>query len=561
MGIVNVIAAFALTAACALPAWAATSTITSGVKLIDTVDVRTCGAVPDGKKVVNIVTTSGSATATSASGPFTSADAGKAIKIYKSSNGTYPFRGTISTYNSATSITLSSTASVTCASGDCYAMWGTNNASAINTCLDNAAALVNTTVNDPNMPKGGGRIRVTFPIDSRGDAYLFSSTLTPDCCNLEIDADAALYSNTGSGASDRAWAIDAASSTHIRKAVIVTGGGMGVDIGDNASTNSSSFINDLQVWNVGENYDAGASPNSQIALRLTGYDFSINRFWSKGGNIGVHFNQASDVFANHMEVIGASTGVQFTSVENCTIPNMVCDTGSFVCLAIDGSRNCDINARAMSVTSTTLTTGVQMGAYDSSNLNRGIRLYYSAQRTGGVGASVANTEDSTLMFNFTNSALFSASGGSMTSGITYGTGNAGSLNITMNRDGAIGTIFTGTRAGRLIDISDSGMTLYGNGINYSGTAPTVTSGSSNCGTSPSVAGNDNAGIITVGSSTNGGKCPLNFATTWTNTPVCVGQNGTTGNLLRPASASTSSVQFTGTLVAGDKLYYHCFGYK
>ncbi|MFL5266813.1 MAG: glycosyl hydrolase family 28-related protein [Stellaceae bacterium] len=93
-----------------------------------------------------------------------------------------------------------------------------------------------------------------------------------------------------------------------------------------------------------------------------------------------------------------------------------------------------------------------------------------------------------------------------------------------------------------------------------GTTPTIGSGASDCGTSPSIGGNDSAGRVTVGAS-NGGQCTITFAKPWPNPPVCSAFDETNGNLVRPTAASTSSVALSGMLMAGDTLVYHCVGYQ
>ena len=93
-----------------------------------------------------------------------------------------------------------------------------------------------------------------------------------------------------------------------------------------------------------------------------------------------------------------------------------------------------------------------------------------------------------------------------------------------------------------------------------GATPTVGSGSSDCGTSPSIGGNDSAGRITVGAA-NGGRCTITFVSPWPNPPVCSAFDETTGNLVRPTAASTGSVALTGTLTAGDSVVYNCVGYQ
>lgn len=424
----------------------------------EAVDVRDFGAIPDAKGIYDIVCTSGSPTATSATANFTAADVGKQIKIYDIANAAYVFRGTISARNSATSITLSGNATASCSSGNGYGYYGTNNATAINNALTAAAAMVQSTINGPNFPHGTGQIRVTFPIDYRGSGYLFNSTLTPGR-NVVIDADAMLFNNCGNGAADRAWALTG-TGWHIKKLVIAHNGGMGIDMGTLAE-NSSTVIEDLQQWTVGVNYDGGATPNAHVALRMTGYDFTIVKNWSKGGNIAFHMDQVSDVFcAMPMELIGASVSVQATSVENATV-NWVTDTGSFLAAAIDGSRNSRYYGRAFSVVATALTYGIQIGEYDAGNKCRGLLVDYIGQRTGGVGSKISNCEDSILRQILTNAALFSASGQNITGGITYGSGNNECLIVEQTRDGAISTVSSGTVAGILKDQSDGAETLYG----------------------------------------------------------------------------------------------------
>jgi len=99
-----------------------------------------------------------------------------------------------------------------------------------------------------------------------------------------------------------------------------------------------------------------------------------------------------------------------------------------------------------------------------------------------------------------------------------------------------------------------------NGINGGGTAPTVGSGATDCGTSPAIAGNDNVMKITVGSSTNGGKCTVTFASAWVTAPVCTVQNQTAA-INMSAPVTTTTVTPTGSITAGDVINVHCFGYQ
>jgi hypothetical protein len=91
----------------------------------------------------------------------------------------------------------------------------------------------------------------------------------------------------------------------------------------------------------------------------------------------------------------------------------------------------------------------------------------------------------------------------------------------------------------------------------------VATGSSDCGTSPAIAGNDNVGRVTVGSSTNGGKCTITFATAWPHIPICSSYNETSPtarSVTYAATTTTLTITSTSTLTAADSLVYRCAGY-
>jgi hypothetical protein len=97
-----------------------------------------------------------------------------------------------------------------------------------------------------------------------------------------------------------------------------------------------------------------------------------------------------------------------------------------------------------------------------------------------------------------------------------------------------------------------------------GAVPTVTAGSGACGTSPTIVGNNNVFRITVGSSTNGGNCPVVFSSAFAHAPVCVPVNETSGARgAYPASPTTSGVTITAdsTFTAGDSIGVTCAGYN
>jgi hypothetical protein len=107
--------------------------------------------------------------------------------------------------------------------------------------------------------------------------------------------------------------------------------------------------------------------------------------------------------------------------------------------------------------------------------------------------------------------------------------------------------------------SASALGMLGHQIT-TGATPAVGSGASDCGTSPSIGGNDSAGRVTVGSA-NGGMCTITFVSPWPNPPVCSVFDETSGTLVRPTAASTASMVLTGAFSAGDVLAYSCVGFQ
>ncbi len=100
----------------------------------------------------------------------------------------------------------------------------------------------------------------------------------------------------------------------------------------------------------------------------------------------------------------------------------------------------------------------------------------------------------------------------------------------------------------------------GGHVEYTGTAPALTS----CGTSPSIAGTDTTGKITIG--TGGGitGCTATFATAFANTPACIVQ-GVGTNLTDILTQSVSTTQFqlvraaSAVITDGTVVAYHCLG--
>lgn len=195
------------------------------------------------------------------------------------------------------------------------------------------------------------------------------------------------------------------------------------------------------------------------------------------------------------------------------------------------------------------------------NLNSGFNVvaFGASSPAAGVNSFAVSTSS-------TNMPYVGISG---TSTASSGTVSALSVTPTWNQSGtAAGNALLinptktaeGTGEHDLIRAQLGGVDVYVLGENghteFKGTAPTVSA----CGTSPTIAGNDSAGRVTVGTSP-ATSCTITFAAAWTNAPICSVYDETTAVLVRPASTTTSVVSFAGSIAANDNLAYRCVGYR
>lgn len=80
-----------------------------------------------------------------------------------------------------------------------------------------------------------------------------------------------------------------------------------------------------------------------------------------------------------------------------------------------------------------------------------------------------------------------------------------------------------------------------------------------CGTTPSVAGKDSGGTVTVGTSIGAGTCTLNFSQTHGSAPSCTATAGSVGIDGLSAVTSTTTIVFSraGNLSDSILIHYHC----
>lgn len=132
----------------------------------------------------------------------------------------------------------------------------------------------------------------------------------------------------------------------------------------------------------------------------------------------------------------------------------------------------------------------------------------------------------------------------------------GTPDLGMGRNAAgVAEINTGT-AGRFQDIKLRH--LVGGAVATYAPAPTIASG---FGTSPSIAGSDIAGRITVGTGGSDTNGVITFGTSWATAPACIAVNETQNLAVRAtATATTLTLTSPSAFTAADKLVWNCIGY-
>jgi len=164
----------------------------------------------------------------------------------------------------------------------------------------------------------------------------------------------------------------------------------------------------------------------------------------------------------------------------------------------------------------------------------------------GPAVSVDPSDDGYLLYSGSNwffwrSGIF---------GPTTGASNAADLGIASTNLWRTGYFGTSVVSPLFVGI-----------VQTSGTTPAVANTTANsCGTTAAtIAGNDAAGVVTVGA-TAGTICRITFVTAATTRRVCSVSNESTANLARTTYVDTTHSDLKGTFVAGDVLAYQCSTY-
>ena len=152
------------------------------------------------------------------------------------------------------------------------------------------------------------------------------------------------------------------------------------------------------------------------------------------------------------------------------------------------------------------------------------------------------------------SSTFAQSGGLVSLASTTFKGNA--TGTSLNLSGALGVSSTLTQSGGLVSLAS---TTVSGLLSVSGHIGSVTSSVSVAGGVGTVLGSDNAGLITVSTSTT--SYTLVFASPWSSVPVCTANvaSGTALSLSLPSRTTSTVITAGSAIPTSTTIGYICMG--
>jgi hypothetical protein len=396
-------------------------------------DVRDYGAVGDGKRCTTVVSNSGSKSVSCTTAAWTQADVGKKILIFnEASAGTIT---TIATVTDATHIVLAANAGITTTTGSL--IYGTDDASAIQSCLNAAAAYVSQgDLTDPNIEGISSHVQVVIPNSRVQGIYLFASQLTiPTGVYLEGTGTLANF------ISDRtANAIIVQPFTTIHRMDLENlHGGNGVVCGT-ASQQAHVYIDTLKIYHTGTSY---------TALVLNGYHYTIYSVFIKRAGIGIKHSAGSDCTFITAFVIGCTDGVDMNASNQVFYTSLFLDTcgGASTRGGLIINNECSnvyVNLQAFQIVGSTvdLDPVISIGQEDT-DVNKMIHIVAQANNTGGSMLEFAYAQETIIELLCSNVLFASGVNNAITTGVVFGSGLAGFNKVTAQLAAGI-TPYSGT---------------------------------------------------------------------------------------------------------------------
>lgn len=498
------------------------------------VNARAFNPKGDAVRLRGISLTNGSniltATGTTPTAAFTSADVGKTVIIGDFNGFSRIMTTTITGFTDSSHVTMAANAPQNLSGAGAVAFYGTDDTAALNSFYSTAGALaspVDTGIG-PNVPMGQSQVIAWLGHSPYGGGYIVTGQLAVpaavihDGPGLIINGQTDIYNPVVSFAQYSGYR-NLRLESIFGTGVVVNSAGAGTQADDSGGN--------LVLWNIGTALETGGTGRSQDGLVLNGYGFPIaTRVWMKGGRRGIYHNAGSDCIVAMAHLIGCKMPIWVNGGNMVRYGTVILDTcgdtvaGNSGITLDNGCSLCtfgDVAAFEVVGSTRTLDNVLLIGAGGSGN-NTQIRANLVIQKTGGNGVNLVKAQDFTINVVVSNTASASSGGSNNTTAVVWTSGVAGSADVMLACNTSV-TPYSGNPGGGFRWVRSG--TVY---QTQGGTAPTPTLQAGN-GSSPpacTVTGNGQRGSASFGSGSSpaaGDQVVLTYndSTGWVNAPKAV----------------------------------------
>lgn len=424
-------------------------------------------------------------------------------------------------------------------------IWGSSGGATVSQSLTSKICFPNASCYDSTAPVGN----VTGPASSTGNALARYSSSTGKVLSNSV------VTLSDAGTISNAQTINDGTSS-----------ALGMNISETTTSNGGGgdYTGIYQLLTDSNNLVSGIV-NSAIVTKSGGTGGSLYAsYYSLMGQSGTHANSFYNFWADSPGAINATNyyGLYIGGVSTGTM------TGDNYAIDVVSGTSHIPNLDQTIVTLNNVGGSNKIGLSAVSNNTGSLPILqsYAVKGTLNEGSTGAGSNNAYPVFGLLSlTGTDTSLGAGVGSQISNASSTAGALkgftNLVSNSgtiasyDGALLTNAPGTVTGGNYALRTSaGDTSLAGHLITTGTAPAVTA----CGTSPSISGNDKAGVVTIGTGGTATSCTLTFAVAYTAVPHCF-VNDRTEILQVNGTPTTSTLTITKTIAfsASSVIDYMC----
>ncbi len=208
--------------------------------------------------------------------------------------------------------------------------------------------------------------------------------------------------------------------TDIKYLILNSNNRSGISIGKNGANNSIN-IGYIKIYNTGNDQDGRIIK----AMEIKGFNIIINNIDIFLGNMGLSFENSSDIRINELQIVNCATGIRMFNANNVNISNFSIDSCQYIGLQIDSTHNSYFKGTVWNNNKVYVNNnecGILLGKY-SKDLNDILTIDVRIIDTGKTAIYLSNSMNINL-----NAIICNTEGHNIENAICYGA-NIKNINI------------------------------------------------------------------------------------------------------------------------------------